>query len=837
MSGDEHRMDRRDLLRVTAGAATALLVSPLARLARASDEPRPPGQSQPFDLQWRFWRGELNGAQGAAFDDSGWRVIDLPHDFSIEDLPPSTAASPETVVGPFTRASLGAAATGFTVGGEGWYRKRFSLPVRAGSRVELLFDGVYMNADVWLNGQLLATHGYGYTPWAVDLTGHLAASGENVLALRVRNTGQNSRWYSGSGIYRHVWLKVWPERTRVARWGIGIVTRQADAARADIELNVRVEEAGSSETISYRVLDATGHVVAAAAGAVNALSQHAMTILSPRLWSPASPSLYTLITELKRGDRLLDRAENTFGIRVIDFSAETGMTLNGVPTKLRGGCIHHDNGILGAMALDVAEERKVRLIKARGFNAVRPSHNPFSPAFLSACDRLGLLVVAETFDAWREHKLPEDYAALFEGAWQSDLESMVLSARNHPCIVMWSIGNEIPGRNTALGVETQWRLANEVHRLDPTRPVTAAINDFVGHPVRATAASARAGSSDTPDSASAIFLDLVGYNYKLGDYETDHARNPQRMFFGTESFPKDMAAIWELTERSPWLLGDFVWTAMDYLGEAGIGGSALLPEKLNRSSAPRLGTWPWVNAYCGDIDLIGEQKAPSRARDVVWGLSPLEILVQRPVPAGKADVPTTWGWHDEHGSWTWPGAEGQPLTIRLYAAGDRVELRLNDRLIANPSITQMGRLLRIEFNAVYEPGRLEAVAFLENREIARRELVTVGAPAALRLAPESPHSDAGRGGLSFVRIEVVDAKGRWVPDINKPIQLSIDGPAELIALGSASPFATGSLQSASSRTWDGRALAALRSKGRPGVVVITAAGEGLAAGTAQLRLT
>jgi len=834
MSGDRYRLDRREVLRASAGAATALLGFPLAHLAGASAAPQRLG-SQPFDAQWRFYRGECQGAETREFDDGRWRMIDLPHDWSIEDLPASSGAADETL-GPFSRKSLGASATGFTIGGEGWYRKRFRLAARTGSRVELLFEGVYMDADVWLNGRQLATHWYGYTPWAVDLTGHLSSSGDNVLAVHVRNTGRNSRWYSGSGIYRHVWLDVWPERTRIARWGVGIATRQADAASADLELNVRVDDTDESATLSYRVLDETRQVVRAASGKVNAMHEHSMTILSPRLWSPTSPSLYTLITELKRGDRLLDRVESIFGVRVIAFNAETGMTINGVSTKLRGGCIHHDNGLIGAAAFDSAEERKVRLLKVRGFNAVRPSHNPFSPAFVGACDRLGVLIVAETFDAWREHKLPEDYATRFEQDWQSDLTSLVLSARNHPSIVMWSIGNEIPERNTARGIETQWQLANEVHRLDPTRPVTAAINDFAGHPVRASTASARAGATDDVDSTSAVFLDVVGYNYKLADYEADHRQYPQRVFFGTESFAKDMPAIWELTERSPWLVGDFVWTAMDYLGEAGIGGSAIVPERLKRDFAPRIAAWPWVNAYSGDIDLIGRQKAPSLARDVVWGLSPLEILVQRPLAAGKADVPTTWGWHDEHCSWSWPGAEGQPLTIRLYAAADRVELRLNGRRIENQSMTRTGRLLRVEYTAVYEPGTLEAAAFLENREIARRELTTAGAAAALHLAAESPQSDAGRGGLSFVRIEVVDAAGRWVPDVSKPIQLSIDGPAELIALGSAYPFASGSLQSPSSRTWDGRALAVLRSKGRAGAVLITGTGEGLAPGTAQVRL-
>lgn len=289
-----------------------------------------------------------------------------------------------------------------------------------------------------------------------------------------------------------------------------------------------------------------------------------------------------------------------------------------------------------------AGEGKVQLLKTRGFNAVRPSHNPFSTAFLRACDRHGMLVMAETFDAWSEPKLPQDYSVYFEEQWLRDITTMVLSARNHPSIILWSIGNEIPGRNSPAGVETQWHLVNEIHRLDPTRPVTAAINSFAGRPVTPSQRTARAGLAGVADRTSVVFLDVVGYNYKLTDYEADHELFPKRIFFGSESFPKDVVAIWDLTARTPWLLGDFVWTAMDYLGEAGIGGSAVLPASSAGNPLALTSAWPWVNSYCGDVDLIGQQKAQSLARDVVWGLSPLEIAVQRPLPEGKLDVPRLW---------------------------------------------------------------------------------------------------------------------------------------------------------------------------------------------------
>ena len=834
MRRPEPLIDRRQLLLGTAGAATAFLVSPLTGRAAGTQGSLRVGRRQPFDLDWRFRRGGGDDLQAPEISDGDWRKIDLPHDWSIEDLPPRAADAKAQIVGPFDRGAIGATAVGYAVGGEGWYRKRFTLDAPATGRVDILFDGIYMNSDVWLNGHHLGTHPCGYTPFAFDLTPYLV-SGENALAVRVRNLGKNSRWYSGSGIERHVWLDVLPEQTRIARWGAGVVVRQIGAAGADIAISTRLEDITTGLTVVSRIRDERGRTVAEASIAATAVVEQAMTIASPRLWSPGTPNLYTLETELRRGTGVLDRASTPFGVRIVTFDTDHGMAINGVSTKLRGGCIHHDNGLLGAASFDAAEERKVLLLKARGFNAVRPSHNLFSPAFLDACDRHGLLVVEETFDVWREPKLAQDYSVYFEDQWRNDLAAMVLSTRHHPSIIMWSIGNEIPERNTPGGVETQWRLANEVHKLDPTRPVTAAINGFPGQTVTPSKDTARPGLGGVADQTSAIFLDVVGYNYKLADYESDHRRFPKRVLFGTESFPNDVAAIWELTDRSPWLIGDFVWTAMDYLGEAGIGGSMVVAASAATSPLPRLAQWPWVNAFCGDIDLIGQQKPASRARDVVWGLSPLELAVQRPLLDGKADRPTTWGWHDELGSWSWPGSEGAPLTIRLYTAGDRVELHLNGRLLGSKPVTAAD-LKRVEFTANYEPGVLEAVAFRNGREIARQRLTTVGTATAIRVTPERPTGGRSRGDVSYIAVELIDAGGRTVLDAGRKIELTISGPAELVAFGSANPLAVGSLQSASTQSWNGRALAIVRGRGSAGRIEFKASSAGLKTGSAAIHL-
>ena len=834
MKRHELLVDRRTVLLGSAGVAAALLVSP--RVGRTADRSAfDVGRHQSFDIGWRFLRGEGQELQAPGVNDSEWRGIDLPHDWSIEDLPKQPADAKAHILGPFDSTAMGGTATGFAVGGQGWYRKHFTLKLPAKGRAEILFDGIYMNTDVWLNGRLLGTHACGYTPVAYDLTPHLAPSGANVLAVRVRNLGKNSRWYSGSGINRHVWLDVLPEQARIARWGVGVTVRQLDTSRADIAISTRLEDTVAGLTVVSRIRDERGRTVVENAIAASAFVEQTTAIPSPKLWSPGTPTLYMLETELRRGSTILDRVLTSFGVRIVSFDTERGMAVNGTPTKLRGGCIHHDNGLLGAASFDAAEERKVLLLKARGYNAVRPSHNLFSPAFLDACDRHGLLVVEETFDVWREHKVPDDYATYFDEAWRDDLKAMVLSTRNHPSIVMWSIGNEIPERNTPSGVKTQWDLVNEIHKLDPTRPVTAAINGFAGQLVTPSKDTARAGTAAIADQTSAIFLDVVGYNYKLADYEADHKRFPNRVLFGTESFALDAAAIWDLTDRSPWLIGDFVWTAMDYLGEAGIGGSTVVAARDANSPAPRLAQWPWVNAFCGDIDLIGQPKPPSRARDVVWGLSSLEVAVQRPLPEGKADRPTTWGWHDELSSWTWPGSEGQPLTVRIYTAGDRVELHLNGRLLDAKPVTAAD-LKRVEFAVPYEPGALEAIAFRNGREIARQLLNTLGVATALRLTPERPTGGPARGDISYLAVELIDAAGRPVLDSDKRIDLTVSGPAELIAFGSANPHAVGSLQSSSAQAWNGRALAIIRSRGSAGRVEFKARSEGITPGTAVIRL-
>ncbi|MBU6393070.1 MAG: DUF4982 domain-containing protein [Sphingomonadales bacterium] len=836
---------RRTILRLSATAGAAGAVFPalaVPPLADQSEKLEADLRAQPFDKAWLFRKGDDEAFAKSELADADWRALDLPHDWSIEDLPgidptlngivreADTAPLWQKVtktprqIGPFDARlndnqalahSASGGPTAYTVGGIGWYRKHFILPPLApDAHVELEFDGIYMNAQIWLNGQLLAEHPYGYSPFVVDLTPHLDPSGRNLLAVRVANIGRNSRWYSGSGIYRHVRLNI-VRAARFEPWGLTVTTPDVGEDAATVHVSARAIDAPSGSMINAKVRDAAGKVVAQGSGPIDGpvqLRPVELRIARPRLWSPESPALYEVECLLLADGIVLDRLTSPLGIRRIEIDAASGLRINGMPTKLRGGCIHHDNGLLGAAAFDRAEERKVELLKARGFNALRASHNPSSPAFLAACDRLGMLVLEEAFDMWRIGKNPDDYSNYFDGWWKRDLTAMVRRGANHPSIFMWSIGNEIPERGEPEGAATAQMLAAELRRLDPTRPLTQAVPGSAGPDVLR--------ADGRPDQAAFQFIDVAGYNYKLSAYERDHARFPDRVMVGTESFPKDAEKVWRLTDRSPYLIGDFVWTAMDYLGEAAIGRTALNGDPQGE------GEFPWVGAGCGDIDLIGAQRPQSLARDVIWGVSPLEIAVQRPLPDGRREAPFLWGWRDELQSWTWPGAEGRVLSVAIFTRADRVRIELNGRIVAD----QPGDANKNIFTYAdvrYEPGTLRVTAFKGDKVIGERVLETAGAPAMLRLRPDRQQIGMGRNDLAFVTIEVLDKAGRLVPDAVHVLHASVDGPVELAAFGNANPRGVASFRQPVAKTWHGRALAVLRPTGEAGIATLNMDCEGL----------
>lgn len=788
------------------------------------------GRNQSFDLGWLFFRGEGRKFEQPEVDVSQWRTLDLPHDWSIEDAPGES--SPERL-GPFDSSAVGGSDTGYTLGGEGWYRKEFyatDLPPDA--VVEIHFDGIAVESDVWINGRHLGHRVNAYMAFQYQLSAHLKRDGKNVVVVRARNSGQNSRWYAGSGIYRSVTLNVIGQTARIAPWGVYATTRRIDAQQADIDVTTHLESVSEAMILITRLRDADGSVVAEASSPAAATIEQTLSLQKPELWSPAAPNLYQLESVLQQGETVIDQLQQDYGIRLVSFDPAHGMRINGEVTKLRGGCMHHDNGLLGAAAFADAEERKVKLLKSRGFNAVRSSHNPSSHAFRRACDRLGMLLIEESFDMWHAGKLPDDYSIHFKEHWQADLNSMVLNARNSPSVIMWSIGNEVPDRSTPEGVKWSWHLANEVHRLDPTRPVTAGLNGSPGRRLLAAEGTAREGQAGKADYASSIFLDVVGYNYKLSDFRKDHPVKPDRVFYGSETYARQAYDYTALAESESYMIGEFVWTAMDYLGEAGLGLTRRMPAE-NAVMLPH--TFPVVGAFCGDIDLLGMQKPQSLARDVMWGLSSLEIAIARPLDEGQVELIPLWGWPEELPSWTWPGAEGRTVTLRAYTQADQISVFVNGTQIAERKLTAADNK-RTDVEIVYTPGELEVIAFRGGVKIGHRRLVTASAPQQLKLTAEQASGRGDRQALHYVHIAVTDEAGRLSPDAMENIRLKVDGPAEVIGFGSANPRAVGSYQALRAQTYQGRALAILRATGNAGVVKIRAEAEGRVAAETTLVL-
>lgn len=772
-----------------------------------------------FDASWKFHRGDIRNGESENLNDKSWRTLDLPHDWSIEDLPDQS----DSVIGPFSAKSIGATSTGYTIGGIGWYRKHFTLKNTKNKEVSIYFDGVYMNSDVYINGHHLGNHPYGYTPFSYDIGPYLKQTGkENILAVRVSNEGKNSRWYSGSGIYRHVWLTVTPTE-HIKQWGVYITTPKVTQQAATILLKTTLVKVFSNKkAIKLRtsILDANNKVIAIDEKMnTNDEVFQSIGILNPHLWSPDAPYLYHVVSELVLNGKVIDRVTNTFGIRSIEISADKGFLLNGKRILLRGGCMHHDNGPLGASTIDRAEIRRVQILKSFGFNAVRTSHNPPSQQFLDACDSIGIIVIDEAFDQWERGKNPQDYHLYFDTCWKSDISFMVLRDRNHPAVFFWSIGNEINERADAPGLVIAKNLRDEVKMFDSTRPVTEAICHFWDHP----------GYKWDTTAAAFKLLDVGGYNYLWKKYETDHEKYPDRIMMGTESFPLEAFENWQQVEQHPYVIGDFVWTAMDYLGETGIGHTA-------SDSTPgfQLQTFPWFNANCGDIDLTGGKKPQSYYRDVVWGRSNIEMLVHTPISEGHKEAVSAWGWPDELPSYTFPGQESKIMQVHVYTTYPAVRLQLNGKTIGEQNVSVQTKLTAT-FNIIYQPGVLKAVALKNGVPIDSVILQTAGKPSQIRLTADRKIIHASRNDLSYVTAEILDEKGRLVPDAVLPLDFSIKGAGEIIATANANPSDMESFQQPQHNTFRGKCLIIVRPKGKPGTIEVKANSKELKSGKVIIK--
>lgn len=821
-----------------------LLVWSLLLSCKTSQKENITERTRLFNNDWRFIRDSISGAEQPNFDDSKWMAVDLPHDFSIMDLP---GGDSDDQIGPFSKQSPGKGnGTGHTMGGTGWYRKSFVLDKSDKDKnVVLKFDGVYMESEVWVNGQKTGIHKNGYTPFWFDITSMLNPVGEaNIIAVKVDNIGANSRWYSGSGLYRNVHLIV-TDPVHVGVWGTKITTPEITSEKAIVDMEVTATNEKESETeaeITVNIKDNKGGIAATATQKVaipaksSKTSKSQINVPNPVLWSLEAPNLYEAEVIVKVANSAVDIFKQKFGIRSIEFSAEKGFLLNGKRVLLKGGCLHHDNGYLGTAAFDRAEQRKVELMKANGYNAIRCSHNPPSEAFLNACDELGVLVIDEFTDMWENYKNKNDYSRLFKDWWESDLTSMLLRDRNHPSIIMWSIGNEIPKMSIADGVQIGKKLVAKVKEFDLTRPVTEAVPSFLIH-----------GGWKNSKEYFAL-LDVAGYNYMESVYASDHKNFPKRIIYASESYPIQAFTYWKAVENNPFIIGDFVWTSMDYIGEVSVGNSTYKkPEKIEKRSFQVMdgipegtnpnriydymemlspSTWPAFISWCGDMDLMGDKKPQGLYRDVLWDRSLLEVNVHEPIPEGLVEDISLWGWPKELPTWSWNGNEGKPLQVRVFTKSPKVRLELNGQKIGEKLMTENDQYIAA-FEVPYQPGELTAIALNGDKEIARKILTTTTQAAAIKLTADRTTIQANRNDLSFIKIEVVDQNGHVILQDPVKIKIAVSGNGELVGSGNANPSDMASVNNLELNTFMGKAQAIIRPFETKGEITISVSSDGL----------
>ncbi len=785
-----------------------------------------------FNQDWRFFKGDAPGAEAPSFSDAKWMDVRLPHDWAIEG-PFDPKANPHTGALP--------------IFGTGWYRKSFTLPASAKDRYfSIEFDGAMSNARVWINGHELGGRPYGYIGFAFDLTPHLKFGAEtNVMAVRLTPEDHSSRWYPGAGIYRNVWLDI-TGPVHVARWGTYATTPEVTAQKASVSVKVELRNqasAAANVTLRTTIVDAVAKAVATSENAVAIPTGGTQTVAAvlavatPHLWDIDSPYLYTLVSEVVDGaKRVVDRYETSIGIRTIAFEATKGFQLNGRVVKLQGVCNHHDLGALGAAVNRRATERQLEIMKGAGVNAIRTSHNPPSPELLDACDRMGLLVMDESFDMWRIPKVPNGYSKFFDEWSERDVRDMVHRDRNHPSIIMWSIGNEIPEQGRADGAEVARRLVRFFHAEDPTRPTTAAFNN----------------SNGAIKNKLADEVDIPGFNYKPTQYEQIMKDHPNWIVYGSETascvssrgvyhlpiekyekHPSLQLSSYDIIappwaycpdaefaaqEKLPALLGEFVWTGFDYIGEP-------TPYFNGRGEHPE--DWPARSSYFGMVDLAGFPKDRYFLYQSMWTKKPMVHLLPH------------WNW-----------AAGQTIPVMAYSNADEVELFLNGKSLGRkkrfgePVEIPVGTSVsadkkfvtkyRLMWQVPFQPGTLKAVAYRGGKQVAEEEMRTAGAPARVRLTADRSAIHSNGDDLSFVTVRVEDKDGNLCPMADNLVNFSVTGAGSVEAVDNGNAATVEPFRADHRKAFSGMALLIVRAKDQPGTIRVTATSVGLASAAMEI---
>ncbi len=778
-----------------------------------------------FNDGWKVWK-DLDPFE---------LVFRVPDDALEVDLPYDAMFHEEQKQG-----AVNGGYTGNIDAGEYKYYKRFPVPESyRGGHVMLQFEGIYRNAGVFINQSKVGGTAYGYTDFTVDASDYLKYGGENEVLVTVKCGTRSSRWYSGAGIYRDVWLAHCGS-IYVKPYGLRCTTLDIDKDGALVCISADIQNdsllAGTYE-VSVMIQDADGNIVTDNTYPVRINSRTMLEfrkniyIADAKLWDESHPELYSITLAVAEGGETLDTVSISSGIRKLSLDARHGLRVNGEPVKLRGACIHHDQGILGAATYDDYEYRRVKRLKEAGFNAIRSAHNPASQALLKACDRLGVYVMDELVDVWNKSKVSYDYAIDFERSWESDIAHMVEADYNHPSVVMYSTGNEIFEICTEKGFETSRMLSDKFHMLDSTRYTTNGINGAfaAGDGLAKIVDDITNGEADTGKGDVNVFMmametnmpgivahpiiggileklettmDIIGYNYMTSRYLMDAAKYADRVMVGTETYPKQIAENWDAITKCPAVIGDFTWTGWDYLGEV----TPNYPDLMNTG---------------GDISIIGNRRPVSYYREIVFGLTKKPcIAVQNPKSYGIPRNFGPWCFTDCTFCYSYEGQEGKPILIQVYGGGDSAELFVNGKSLGvQPCGKKTGYVTH--FDTVYEPGTLEAVAYENGQEIGRTVLKTAGKPAIVQLSAEKYDT------LAFINIDVADENGLLAADAQTKLSIQVEGPAELAAFAGVNAKHQKGYGLAETTAGEGHALAVLKLTGGSGGIKVTVSGEGL----------
>ena len=762
-----------------------------------------------FDSDWKFFLGNLPDLQDPSSKDSNWRHLDLPHDWSIE--------------GEFSEKNPATPNGGALPGGIGWYRKSFTLPEKEKTKsVFIDFDGVYKNSEVWINGNYLGKRPYGYSSFRYELSPYLNFGTKvNVIAVKVDNSAQpNSRWYSGSGIYRNVWLVI-TNKVFVDHWGTSVTTPEVTETSAKITIKTKISNRSSKAqiaTLTTVLLNPVGRTVAHSSvkEIINANSiveaNQTLDVRNPSLWSLEKPLLYKAESKIEINNTAFDTYETLFGIRYFDFDREKGFLLNGKQVKIKGVCDHHDLGSLGAAINTRAIERQLQLLKEMGCNGIRTSHNPPAPELLDLCDKMGFVVMDEAFDMWKMKKNDFDYHLDWDKWHKTDLGDMILRDRNHPSVFIWSIGNEIPEQSDSTGTPIAKELCSVVRNLDKSRPITSALNDMKGNYLLNSGA-----------------LDLIGFNYGQDRFPTFLKDFPGKKFISTETtsaiatrgnydMPADSIRIWPLDQgssskqnsdftcsaydncRVPWgstheetwkiikkydfLSGLFIWTGFDYLGE------------------PTPYPWPAKSSYFGILDMCGFPKDAFYMYKSEWTDKPVLHILPH------------WNWK-----------EGQIVDVWTYTNGDAVELFLNGKSLGLKK--KAGDDIHLSWHVPFEAGTVKAVAYQKGKKILEEEIKTAGEPAGIILNADRKTIHSDGKDLSFVTVKVVDKTGVPVPRADNLINFNVSGDGFIAGVDNGNPVSHESFKANYRKAFNGLCLAVLQARNKPGKIHLTVSSKGL----------